>query len=495
MYPRIAVLSLVFLPVLCAGQDLRPDPQVPLTVPSGAPLRLYLTGRVSKKAGKPAQAKILDPVYAFDREVIPAGSLVTGTVSRVQPVTKGQRLRAILNGDFTPLRTAFLSFNTLTLPDGKSRPLTTVETLSLNSIYVEPSKKKKAKGQAQTGPQTQNNGILGTAKTAARDKLKTAIAGRTRGFSDVVRGPNKKEKLVDLLWSKLPYHPQYLRRGTRIDAPLREDLAFGTESLKAAELSELGSQPAPDAVAHVRLLTALDSHSAAQGNRVEAVVTAPLFSAQHKLVLPEGSRILGAIVLAKKARSFHRSGQLRFNFQTLELPPAITAWQRETVPASQPAAQPAASAKALTLRTQAVLDQAEGSGPASLKVDSEGGVRAQESKTRFLAPAISLMLASRAADNDAGRHHDTGAAGTGNVDGRTAGGGLGFGMLGAAISQTSPYVGMAFGYYGLAWSVYRSVVAKGGEVQFDRNAMMDIRFNARPKGVSKFVEAADAGGQ
>jgi hypothetical protein len=474
--------------VICAGQEVRPDPIVQLTVSSGVPLRLYLTSRVYKKTGKPVQAKVLDPVFAFDREVIPAGSLVNGTVSRVQPVRKLQRFQAIVNGDFTPLRKAFLSFDTLTLPDGTRRPLTTVETLSLNTIYTEPRKKKTPDKKAQTAPQSQNNGILGTAKTAAKDKIKSTIDARSRGFADIVRGPNKKERLVDLLWSRLPYHPQYLRRGTRVDAALRDDLAFGNELLKTADLFELATQPAADAVAHVRLLTPLDSHTAVQGNPVEAVLSAPLFSAGHKLVLPEGTRILGAIVVAKKARSFHRSGQLRFNFQSLELPPAIAEWQRQAAPAAVAPDPP----RALALKTQAVLDQAEGGGPASVKIDSEGGVRAQESKTRFLAPAISFVLASRAADNDAGRHHAAATNGDGNIDGRTLGGGLGFGMLGAAVSQSSPYVGMAFGYYGLAWSVYRSVFAKGGEVQFDRNAMMDVRFSTRPATASHFL-GADVG--
>ena len=107
-------------------------------------------------------------------------------------------------------------------------------------------------------------------------------------------------------------------------------------------------------------------------------------------------------------------------------------------------------------------------------------------------PKISLMLASRAADNDAGRHQAAGATGDANISGRTLGGGLGLGMLGAAVSQSSPYVGMAFGYYGLAWSVYSSVIARGGEVQFDKNAMMDIKFGARttPQ-VSKFRAALE----
>jgi hypothetical protein len=55
---------------------------------------------------------------------------------------------------------------------------------------------------------------------------------------------------------------------------------------------------------------------------------------------------------------------------------------------------------------------------------------------------------------------------------------------------------MAFGYYGLAWSVYSSVIARGGEVQFDKNAMMDIKFGARmPPQVSKFRAALERAGQ
>ena len=46
---------------------------------------------------------------------------------------------------------------------------------------------------------------------------------------------------------------------------------------------------------------------------------------------------------------------------------------------------------------------------------------------------------------------------------------------------------MAFGYYGLAWSIYSSVIARGGEVQFDKNAVMDIKFGTRkPLPGSKF---------
>jgi hypothetical protein len=224
----------------------------------------------------------------------------------------------------------------------------------------------------------------------------------------------------------------------------------------------------------------LDSASAKLGQEVKAVVTAPLFSPDHKLVFPEGTSLTGTVVLAKRARFFHRPGQLRFNFQRVDLPEEV-ARMRFAVPAPLP--------------TPAILAAAEGSGTAPIKVDSEGGVQAKESKTRFIAPVISLMIASRAADNDADRHNASGATGgDANVSGRTWGGASGFGMLGALAAQSSRYVGMAFGYYGLAWSVYSNVIARGGEVQFDKNAVMEIKFGTRkpPKGSNFQGTAAGA---
>lgn len=250
--------------------------RVSLNVPAGAPLRLYLTSRVSKRAGAPVQAKIMEPVFAFDREVIPAGTVALGKVSRTQPVSKWQRVRAILNGDFTPLRRAEVEFTTLKLPNGRELETHTVESMGLNSIYLEPSTKKKKKVQKAQAP-NQNGGILGTAKQAAKDRIKGAINQRSQGFADIVRSPNKKERFVDFLWSKAPYHPQYWRRGTRFDAPLRDPLALGFAPVKQAELAAMGTQPAADSIAHVRLLTPLNSASAKLGQNVEALLTAPVF--------------------------------------------------------------------------------------------------------------------------------------------------------------------------------------------------------------------------
>ena len=476
----VAVSSLFVASAVAQAPPDEGASKVLLNVPAGAPLRLYLTNRVSKRAGAPVQAKIMEPVFAFDREVIPAGTVALGRVSRTQAVGKWERVRAILNGDFTPLRRAEVEFTTLKLPNGRELATHTLESMGLNSIYIEPSTKKKKKDH-NAQPQNQNGGILGTAKQAAKDRIKGAINARSRGFADIVRGPNKKEKFVDFLWSKAPYHPQYWRRGTRFDAPLRDPLELGFAPVKEDDIRALGTQPPADSVAHVRLLTPLSSASAKQGQSVEALLTAPVFSRDHKLVLPEGTRLTGEVVLARKARHFHRAGQLRFNFQKVDLPE-----QAANLRPSAPGPT--------TLKTQAILEAAEASGKAPVEVDSEGGVKAKESKTRFIAPAIALVVASQAGYE--GRHPDrdepgVSVGGGSHVSGRTLGGGLGLGMAGAAIAQTSPYVGMAFGYYGLAWSVYSSVIGRGAEVEFEKNAMMEIKFGARTPG-SQFL-AASAG--
>ena len=84
----------------CAWGQTSPaaNSTVSLTVPAGTPLRLYVTKRFPKRQGQAVTAKVIEPVYAFDREVIPAGTVVTGTVARTQPVKKSDRARAMVRG-------------------------------------------------------------------------------------------------------------------------------------------------------------------------------------------------------------------------------------------------------------------------------------------------------------------------------------------------------------------------------------------------------------
>lgn len=372
----------------------------------------------------------------------------------------------MVNGDFTPLRMAYIEFTTLVMPDGRRLPLHTAETLGLNSIVpLRPSKKPSSSAP-------QNTGVLGTGKQKVQDAIQGQIA-RAKSIPDLVRGPDKKERVEDYLLARLPYHPQYVRKGTRFDAELLDPVSFG--SGPAGSLALVGTQPPADSVAHARLITPLDSASSRQGESVEAVLAEPVFSADRKLVLPEGTHLEGTVVAAKRARWLHRSGQLRFNFREIELPAEVAQLQ-----AANPGATPRPAQERLKLRTEAGLQAAESTGKVLLKVDSEGGVQAKESKTRFLAATAAVMIARRAGDNDPLRNQSGQIVGQSqNVAGRTIGGGFGFGLLGTGIAQSSRYVGTAFGYYGMAWSLYATLIARGAEVQFGRNAVVDIRFNTR----------------
>jgi hypothetical protein len=476
-------LLLSFLASPAVAADSTPQPQVPLVLPAGIPLRLYLTARVPKRAGAPVEAKLLDPVYAFDRQVIPAGTVVLGRVVEVKPVSKGERTRAILNGDFTPLHIAPVEFTTVVMPDGHRLPLMTAASLGLDSIV--PSRKPKK----QSADPAQNTGVVATAKQQARDAIQSKI-DQVKSIPDLVRGPGKKDLVEDYLVSKLPYHPQYIRKGTRFDAELTEPLSFGYEPVPPGSLDEAGAQPPPGSVAKARLITPLDSRSSKQGETVKAVLAEPVYSPDHKLILPEGTLVEGTVVEVKPARWLHRAGQLRFTFKELELPEEVARLKETARLVSSAAPRPVQ--EELKVRTEANLQSAESSTKTPLKVDAEGGVQAKEPKTRFLAAAAAVMIARSAGDNDPIRNQSHQIIGQSqNVGGRTVGGGFGFGLLGVGIAQSSRWVGAAFGYYGMAWSLFSTVISRGGEVQFGKDAMVEIRFDTRsglpaaPNGATK----------
>lgn len=57
---------------------------------------------------------------------------------------------------------------------------------------------------------------------------------------------------------------------------------------------------------------------------------------------------------------------------------------------------------------------------------------------------------------------------------------MGFGLLGSVAGRFSRIAGTSLGYYGLGWSVFSTVVARGGEVEFGKNTVVDIGFTTRP---------------
>jgi hypothetical protein len=436
-----------------------------LRVEAGTPLRLYITHRTWYRISETVEAKFAEPVWAFDRIVIPAGTVVHGQVTRLAPVPGMVRARAIVGGDFTPLKQAEVSFTSLTLPDGRTLRIDTQSSLGLSTIYS-PAKTKKPNNKLRTTPGKPNR-VGQFLKRQAQNQMNV----RSRGFFDLIRGPNKREWVENFLLEKLPYHPQWYRTGTRFDAVLEQPLDFGRVVIGSEDLKAVGTYPAADAVTQMRILSNVSSSDARVGDSMDGVLSEPLFSAEHKLVLPQGTRLDGKITLARRARLLHRGGQLRFAIENLQVP---------TLAAEQNA-QPAAPTRRVE-RVQAQLTEVEADRGA-VKVDREGTAKATESKTRLLRPVVAGLVAAKSLDNDAGKQtaSGTGGAAGANTSGRALGGFSGFGLLGIAAARGPREIGAGLGFYGLAWSVYSNVLARGREVTFEKNTAMAIRFGAAPR--------------
>lgn len=271
---------------------------------------------------------------------------------------------------------------------------------------------------------------------------------------------------------KLPWHPQWMPRGTRFDAVLQSPLSFGSASVHAVDLKWVGAPLSSESLVHARLLDSIDSAHAKRGEKIRAMLDAPLFSPEHHLLLPAGTRLTAEVTEAHPARWFHRGGKLRFAFRSVDLPHAVQ-------------------------QAEGQIAVVEANYAQKLKVDDEGGVQAVDSKKRFLAPAISALIAAKALDRDAGKVQ---TAQGGNYAGRTLGGFSGFGFAGALAAQASRTVGSVLGIYGLGWSVYSNIVAKGGEVEFVRDTSLEVvlgprKLPASPQSPERKQFAADHAGK
>jgi hypothetical protein len=462
-----------------AAQDARMpsgDVQVPLVVSSGVPLRVYITKRLRMREGEPVRAKLIEPIYAFDRIVVPSGVDLQGHVTLLDPVSKMKRAQAILGGDFTPLHFARVEFTAIVMPDGHTLPIHTADSKGLQAIYMppRPEKKKKSTKPAQSSkpaktsdPSQSSPGVSEIARQQIHQEVQKQIQARTRGVIDLVRSTNKKEWVEDFLIKKMPYHPQWYRSNTRFDAVLRDPLSFGNAAIPIEALKTVGL-PSAESIGQVRLLTPLSSADADTNTKVEGVLSHPLFSADHKLMLPEGTLLTGRVRRAQPARWFHRGGQLRFTFDRVQ-PPAST------------------TVSAIALERKQLQVAGVEANQTHAKVDSEGNVKATEPKSRLLGPAVALMVASRAMDNDEGRDRVGTGGGSANYGGRTTGGFSGFGLLGSAAAQASKTVGSVLGLYGLGWSVYSTIVSRGADLELEKNAAVEVRFGSRAPDTSKVV--------
>ncbi len=411
---------------------------IKLIVPAETPLRVALLKKVPiNKVGVPVAARVVEPVYAFNRVVIPAGSRVTGKVVQIIPAPKWRRAEALMSGNFTPLRSARLEFDTLALNNGKRIPIDTTVSAGIRNVI-----RLVAQQQKPVKP-----GLIHRAE-------RTVAAQWHAGLREVKRLVSFRY-LKRFAISELPYHHQYLRAGTVFDAELVHPLDCGQETLAPGALADYGNLPPANSVVRARLLTTLSSATARKGTPVVAVMTEPIFSPHKKLlVLPEGTKLEGSVVQVHPARRLHRNGLLRIAIRKVQLPSGATALVDANIEG---------------------LDVGRSS---RIALDSEGGATIPTRKRRYFNTALSMAIATSTFDSDAG---SAGASRGGDLSNRGLAGGSGFHLVGLIIGATvtSRTLGQVLGIYGAGWSVYDHFLARGHNVVLVKNTPMMIAFGSQ----------------
>jgi hypothetical protein len=402
-----------------------------------------------KKAGQPLRGHIVQPIYAFDKLVVPVGTGVNGTISEIQPVSAGKRTLAALDANLSPPHTIEVTFNELVLADGKRIPIHTVVTPGSGQVIqfltaANESGKKGVKDAAAEKAQQ--------AKAQAKKEWDTAM--------QQVKAPGKIHKIERYGIDQLPVHPHYIDAGTVYFAELQEPLDFGAEPFTKDMAASLGAEPPAGSFVHALLMTPLNSATTPKGAQVEAILSRPLFDGNH-LILPQGSRLQGSVVQVQPARYMSRNGQLRLVFHQL-LPPE----------------GPGGAAVAQARQVDANLEGVQAGKADNVKLDAEGGAEATTPKTRYLQTSIAIGLAMASAGGDADAKTPNPG---GNASNRVAGGAGGFKVVGIVLGLLvhSRAFGYSMGAYGAATSIYIHFIARGRDVVFPKNTAMDIGIGMR----------------
>jgi hypothetical protein len=484
--PLRFILIALFVPaggLSSYGQSLAPAPapfvdrasaandgeRVPIVLKEGRPLSVALDSRVRiRHVGQPITGTVTEPVYVYDRVVVPAGAKVSGRIARLENPPKGSRALTMAGGDFTPKRRVTVEFDLLILPDGQRRSIHTVVTNETGPVKREVASGATAqKGAAQPPkppPSTEIDQAKAEVMSWAKQEYERKKRQTTQRVTDglaAIKQPNKLGRIGDrlgqmaLAW--LPYHPQFLGKGTTYTVTMASPLDFGV-AVPAARASD-DMMPAPDSVLNARLVTPLDSSTTPRGTPIKAVLTEPVFAADGTLILPEGAELDGEVTYAQKAGRFRRNGQLRFLFESVSAP------DREPT---------------TLLASLNAVDAVDGD---RIVVDEEGGITIDNSNTRFIEPAVSALLLREALSRN--RRHRRARPPGGSVSGvakatsrvgiRGIGGAIGFGMIGAVASQYSPHAALAFGAYGSAKTFYTNVFGKGREVSFQADTPIQLQ--------------------
>ena len=200
----VLLLLMVTAPALLAQETT-------VQIPAGTPLPVQLGKHVSLKKGEPIDCHLMYPVYAKNKVAIPEGTVVRGTVVALTP-DHSRRVHGRLWGDFTPFNIPVVHFDELILPGGDVQ--------------------KIASDDATNGAPVLH------LSTPAAGKSHSFVAEQfiqlkqqAKEMTEVVTAPGRKDRMVQLLYRQLPYHPQRIESATMWTVTLAEPLTLTEKRL------------------------------------------------------------------------------------------------------------------------------------------------------------------------------------------------------------------------------------------------------------------------
>lgn len=399
-------------------------PQKPI-LPKGTSLQVEIERHYPMRAGETIQGSLMHPIYWNGKLAIPEHTLLRGRVVALK-ANKKERWRARLNGDFTPYHTPEVRFDEFLLPGG---PLPISAAMAADGA---PVLRLTAKGA---------NGKEHAFIVRYWDQGKAALHGRIAFFT----APGKGDRLLQMLYHQLPYHPERIEAHTAwsfelaapVDLPRLPHTAPVSVDppVKTARGRELWSIRA-------QLMNGVSSATAKPGDPVKAMVVEPVYDRTHQLVVPQGSMLVGRVTTAKAARTLGRNGKLRFSFQQVRLPAGATKQVEGSL------------AGASVDKTQ------------NLSLDAEGTVTPRN-KASAIAPLLLTAMAGKALDTDGGAS---------SVAGNNAVASNGFGVVGRVVGVVVgvPSLAAGLGYYAAGLSVYENFLHDGRNVVFPKDTRIDI---------------------
>lgn len=422
---KFSIQKVLCLPALLLAAGLGPFPLAAqsVTIPAGVPLRVQIDHRYRVHAGAHIEGHLIAPVDHIDHVVLPVNTRVSGIILGMQRDRQQSRVRALLDGQFTPPAVPAVRFDSLRLPGGATLPIQTAVTQRDATVVTMSAGKKPG----------------------LRDQARAIIKARKREAIEALHHPNVGDRLEKWIYAQLPWSPPTIWTGTEYDAELSAPITI--PGPQPAPLPEATLQGTPTGIVSARLLTALNSATDRHGAPVTAVLTRPLLTPDGKQVLyPEGAKMTGLVTLVRSARWFARNGQLRFTFQSIA--------REDAVPS--------------VIHGQ--LAAAESNPGTHVELTEEGTAKSSSGPGKYLAPMALGVMATSAFDGDA----------TSNpVHSGVDSNGFGFAARVLVMTSANAVLLRSFAVFAVSKSIYYRWIARGHEIDFPKDTRIEILLNPR----------------